>query len=270
MSRALQGKVAIITGSASGIGKEIAFEYAAQGAKVVKDDVLFSRGWSWPTENDARAVLETSKFMAGNKVIDKPLQWSQVKDAFSRSAPLIRQALTDTGVALLDAESMERAVALAKGRTRYLCTRNAAEAQGEGSQGGMFEDDAPLFDRPLAPELVAAVKSGTISLNTAAAVATLPAEEQVAAAHAGKDELKLAAKRVREAKRKPREEATPETATPVDAGSQWRLNSPSTLRHSLGPISCLWLKRTECRSPSRLVLQKSRNFVICGKSGARS
>ncbi|PSD25793.1 hypothetical protein C7E12_19550, partial [Stenotrophomonas maltophilia] len=30
-------------------------------------------------------------------------------------------------------------------------TRNAAEAQGEGSQGGMFEEDAPLFDRPLAP-----------------------------------------------------------------------------------------------------------------------
>jgi hypothetical protein len=73
------------------------------------------------------------------------------------------------------------------------------------------------IQKQAAPEVVAAVKSGTISLNTAAAVATLPAEEQVAAAHAGKDELKLAAKRVREAKRKPREEATPETATPVDA-----------------------------------------------------
>lgn len=58
-----------------------------------------------------------------------------------------------------------------------------------------------------APELVAAVKSGTISINAAAAVATLPAEEQVAAAVAGKDELKQAAKRVREARRKPREEA---------------------------------------------------------------
>jgi hypothetical protein len=57
-----------------------------------------------------------------------------------------------------------------------------------------------------APELVAAVKSGTISLNAAAAVASLPAEEQVAAAIAGKDELKQAAKRVRDAKRKPREE----------------------------------------------------------------
>ena len=60
------------------------------------------------------------------------------------------------------------------------------------------------------PELVAAVKQGTISLNAAAAVASLPAEEQKAAALAGKNELKQAAKRVREVKRKPsaeREEA---------------------------------------------------------------
>jgi hypothetical protein len=58
-----------------------------------------------------------------------------------------------------------------------------------------------------APELVAAVKSGTISINAAAAVATLPPEEQVAAVVAGKDELKQAAKRVRESKRKPRDES---------------------------------------------------------------
>jgi hypothetical protein len=56
------------------------------------------------------------------------------------------------------------------------------------------------------PELVAAVKQGTISLNAAAAVASLPAEEQKAAALAGKDELKQAAKRVREVKRKPNAE----------------------------------------------------------------
>eukprot|EP01030_Chromulinospumella_sphaerica_P022983 gene22983-22989_t len=51
------------------------------------------------------------------------------------------------------------------------------------------------IQKQAAPELVAAVKSGVISINAAAAVATLPAEEQVAAASAGKDELKLAAKR---------------------------------------------------------------------------
>jgi len=52
------------------------------------------------------------------------------------------------------------------------------------------------------PELVEAVKQGAISINAAAAVATLPADEQKAAAIAGKDELKQAAKRVREIKRK--------------------------------------------------------------------
>ncbi|GKS94438.1 plasmid replication/partition related protein [Acidovorax sp. SUPP2825] len=58
-----------------------------------------------------------------------------------------------------------------------------------------------------APEVVAAVKAGALSLNAAAAVATLPQDEQRAAAMAGGDELKQAAKRVREAKRKPRDEA---------------------------------------------------------------
>jgi hypothetical protein len=72
------------------------------------------------------------------------------------------------------------------------------------------------IQKQAAPELVAAVRSGTISINAAAAVATLPAEEQVAAAAAGKDELKQAAKRVRDAKRKPREAAEPgdEAAAP--------------------------------------------------------
>ena len=57
-----------------------------------------------------------------------------------------------------------------------------------------------------APEVVAAVRSGELSISAAAAVATLPAEEQVAAASGGKEELKLAAKRAREARRKPRED----------------------------------------------------------------
>jgi len=53
-----------------------------------------------------------------------------------------------------------------------------------------------------APELVAAVKAGDISINAAAAVASLPVDEQKSAALGGKDELKQAAKRVREVKRK--------------------------------------------------------------------
>jgi len=73
------------------------------------------------------------------------------------------------------------------------------------------------IQKQAAPELVAAVKAGTISINAAAAVATLPADEQVAAAAAGKDELKQAAKRVREAKRKPRSDST---AKPQEAAAE--------------------------------------------------
>jgi hypothetical protein len=71
------------------------------------------------------------------------------------------------------------------------------------------------IQKSAAPELVAAVKSGTISINAAAAVAALPSEEQVAAVAGGKKELQLAARRVREAKAsKPRAEAAESPETP--------------------------------------------------------
>jgi len=56
------------------------------------------------------------------------------------------------------------------------------------------------IQKTAAPELVAAVKAGEISINAAAIVASLPVEEQVAAAAGGKKELRQAAKQVREAK----------------------------------------------------------------------
>ena len=121
-----------------------------------------------------------------------------------------------------------------------------AVSQGDADEGPPFDaDDAP-YAAPLdsreaiaraarlssnqvvmiekirkqaAPELVAALKSGAISLNAAAAVASLPADEQAAAAMAGKDELKQAAKRVRDAKRRPRDDgdAPASSASSADA-----------------------------------------------------
>lgn len=89
----------------------------------------------------------------------------------------------------------------------------ARAARLSSNQVGLIEK----IQKQAAPELVAAVKSGVISINTAAAVATLPIEEQVSAASAGKDELRQAAKRVREAKRKPREEPADGTAEATEA-----------------------------------------------------
>src|SRR4051812_26292675 len=73
------------------------------------------------------------------------------------------------------------------------------------------------IQKQAAPEVVAAVRAGTISLNAAAAVAGLPVEEQVAAASGGKDELKQAAKRARDATKKPRVEASQMPSTEVQA-----------------------------------------------------
>ena len=70
------------------------------------------------------------------------------------------------------------------------------------------------IQKTAAPELVGAVKSGVISINAAAAVASLPSEQQIAAVAGGKKDLRLAARQVREARLPPK--PTPETAAPAD------------------------------------------------------
>jgi hypothetical protein len=66
------------------------------------------------------------------------------------------------------------------------------------------------IQKAAAPELVAAVKAGEISINAAAAVASLPVEQQVAAVAGGKKELRQAARQVREAKAQARAAAVGE------------------------------------------------------------
>jgi hypothetical protein len=87
----------------------------------------------------------------------------------------------------------------------------AREAKLSGNQVALIEK----IQKHAAPEVVAAIRSGTISINAAAAVATLPEDEQREAALAGSKELKEAAKRVRESKRKPREAAAKESIPPA-------------------------------------------------------
>ena len=117
---AQQEAVAALTVMDAGAVSQLVKDYwkldATQGAKVVKDDVLFSRGWSWPTEKDALAVLESSRYMADNKVIEKPLDWSRVKTAFARTAPLVKQAYDKLGAKPAASEFQRTDVADLRGR----------------------------------------------------------------------------------------------------------------------------------------------------------
>jgi ABC-type nitrate/sulfonate/bicarbonate transport system substrate-binding protein len=68
-----------------------------QGGKVVRENWLYRRGWAWPTESDAWAVLKISEFMANDKMVARPLGWDQVKGAFARTSPLLKQAYDRLG-----------------------------------------------------------------------------------------------------------------------------------------------------------------------------
>jgi hypothetical protein len=93
----------------------------------------------------------------------------------------------------------------------------ARAARLSSNQVGMIE----RIQKQAAAEVVAAVKSGTISINAAAALATLPEQEQVSAALGGKEELQQAAKRVRETRKRAK------AADPVDADAPEALASDS-------------------------------------------
>ena len=74
------------------------------------------------------------------------------------------------------------------------------------------------IQKDAAPELVAAVKAGDISITAAAAVATLPVEEQVAAVAGGKKDMQQAARQVREAKAQARAANAPAEALADEGG----------------------------------------------------
>lgn len=73
------------------------------------------------------------------------------------------------------------------------------------------------IQKTAAPELVQAVRDGTISISAAAAVASLPSNEQVAAVAGGRKELQQAARQVRE---KVREQKTPAKPAPPSPAIQ--------------------------------------------------
>lgn len=106
-----------------------------------------------------------------------------------------------------DDASLEAAAKAAVLEPRPLQSREdiARAARLSSSQVGMIEK----IQKQAAPEVVAALKAGELSLNAAAVVASLPVSEQQAAAQSGTDGLKQVAKQVRESRRKPKAAAAP-------------------------------------------------------------
>lgn len=67
------------------------------GSKVVEDDVIFRRGWIWPTEGDIGAIIQASKFMVSGGMIPQALEWDPVLANIQKAAPLLKKAYEMTG-----------------------------------------------------------------------------------------------------------------------------------------------------------------------------
>lgn len=132
----------------------------------------------------------------------------------------------------------------------------ARAARISSSQVAMIEK----IHKQAAPEVVAAVKAGDLSLNAAAAVASLPEEEQKAAASGGAGELKQAAKRVREAKRKHRESvadaADGKVAGDDSAGAATEAGSQDELKSLRQQVAQLTAENKQLRAQVANLLAK--------------
>jgi hypothetical protein len=151
--------------------------------------------------NFQRGLLALRK----SEIMAAQLVRAQAAAAADRSSPHGAQSGNDAQSTAVSAAGKASLSTLPWADDDPLTTREAIAkaARLSGNQVVMIEK----IQKHAAPEVVAAVRSGTLSINAAAAVASLPAQEQVAAAAAGSGELRQAAKRVRDAKRKPREDA---------------------------------------------------------------
>src|SRR5207249_10213354 len=84
----LEGKVAIVTGSAHGIGRGHALELAKHGAKVVVNDLGCTVRGDGASEQDADAVVQLIKERGGEAVAD----YSDVAD-FEAAGRMIQTAV---------------------------------------------------------------------------------------------------------------------------------------------------------------------------------
>jgi len=113
------------------------------------------------------------------------------------------------------------------------------------------------------PELVEAVRSGTISINAAATVASLPQAEQVAAVAGGKKLLRQAAKEIREqraATRPPREPKVHVSQdTPETGNEPWAENAaqaPSEVERLRGEIASLKQRNSQLQAENAELNQR--------------
>lgn len=67
------------------------------GAQVVKKDLMFIRGWVWPTQGDYYALVAVSQNLKKAGAVNQTLTWQEVKNNAKVTAPILKAAYTAMG-----------------------------------------------------------------------------------------------------------------------------------------------------------------------------
>ncbi|MFM9434635.1 cell division protein FtsB [Janthinobacterium sp. CG_23.3] len=130
--------------------------------------------------------------------------------------------------------------------TPPLSTREdiARAARLSSNQIGQIEK----IQKAATPELVEAVRSGTISINAAATVASLPQAEQVAAVAGGRKQLQQAAKEIREQRAAARPPKAPKEGVEPGQGDADERAAPTELERLRAEVAQLQERVAELRT----------------------
>jgi transcriptional regulator with XRE-family HTH domain len=166
-------------------------------------------------QNDSFASLEDVKLW----MIDNHLARRSVSD-FQRGLLAIRKKQIFAARKAQQAEASAPAEAEAEDESPPWNTREEIARAARVSPNTISQIER--IERAAAPQLVEAIRAGTISINAAANVAQLPPEAQVAAVAGGRKELQQAARQVREQKAAARPRKETEDGEPVDDKARMR------------------------------------------------
>jgi meso-butanediol dehydrogenase / (S,S)-butanediol dehydrogenase / diacetyl reductase len=171
VSARFEGRVVVVTGSASGIGREIARQFAAEGAAVGVVDIDVAGAEAVSAELAGRGgrglavEADVSDEAAVERAFERVAAGLGAVDVLVNNAAIVR----GDGLLELDSAVWDREIAVGL-RSAFLCTRAALRTMAARQRGSIVNITSVNGLIALGYETYSAAKAGLISLTQSTAV----------------------------------------------------------------------------------------------------
>ncbi len=166
----LDQKVAVITGGARGMGRQIALTFAAEGADIVIGDVIDMEGTAGEIRNLGRKAITVKTDVTKKNEVENLI--GTAVNSFGKVDILVNDAGTTLQSSLLDMTEEKWDIVLGVNlRGVFLCTQAAARRMGERKYGKIINiaSIAALSSRTFSAVNYQCSKAGVVQLTKASA-----------------------------------------------------------------------------------------------------